>query len=202
MQPHDHQPREQLDSQDVVLLVQDRTELDRSHRTTVAGIGQRDHAKGRGILLCSMIAVVPQTRAVLGCLAHKPCVRLPAPPQEQRSHRRHRQERETDVWTELVKQGSTPTAPGRLVPVGDRAAQMVPCCGACLSPHPPVWYERRRIAASRPQSKRLLILRTSFGAGQAKISAQLKCQPSHGRQDRQTHLQLSFGALTGLASLQ
>jgi hypothetical protein len=50
----------------------------------MTGLGQIGHGRGRGLLAQPVLAVLPETRAVLGCLAHRPCVRVAAPPQEQR----------------------------------------------------------------------------------------------------------------------
>ena len=132
MQPHYQQTHEQIAAQAVVLLVQDRTEIDLSHHGKMTGIGPIGNAAGRGILLQTVLAVVPQTRAVLGCLAQHPFVRIPAPPKEQRYQRRHREHRESDVWMQMVEQVGTPTAPGMLVHVGDRGADLFPFFRACL----------------------------------------------------------------------
>ena len=118
MQPHYQQTHEQIAAQAVVLLVQDRTEIDLSHHGKMTGIGPIGNAAGRGILLQTVLAVVPQTRAVLGCLAQHAFVRIPAPPKQQRYQRRHREHRESDVWMQMVEQVGTPTAPGMLVHVG------------------------------------------------------------------------------------
>ena len=40
MQPHFQQTREQVESQSVVLLIQDTTDLDFSHRARMSGLGQ------------------------------------------------------------------------------------------------------------------------------------------------------------------
>src|ERR1700730_2860315 len=72
MQPHFQQTRERLEAEEVVLLVQDTTEIDLSHRNKMSGIGQIGNAKGRGLLLQTVLAVEPDTQAVLGCLAQKP----------------------------------------------------------------------------------------------------------------------------------
>lgn len=84
MEPHYQQTRADVEAEAVVLLVQDTTEIDLSHRAKIAGVGQIGNAKGRGILLQTVLAVVPQTQALLGCLAQKPFVRIPAPQKVQR----------------------------------------------------------------------------------------------------------------------
>ncbi len=108
MHPHLQQTREQATSAPVVLLVQDTTDIDLSHR-----------------------AVRPQMREVLGCMAQEPFVRIPAPPGEQRDQRRKREERETDVWMRQVSAIGTPAPTSMWVPVGDRGADMFPFFQAC-----------------------------------------------------------------------
>jgi hypothetical protein len=75
-----------------------------------------------GVLLQTVWAVLPETRAVLGCLAHQPVVRVRTPPHERRSQRCQRPQRETDSWLRMVEQVGPPASPGRLVQVGERGA--------------------------------------------------------------------------------
>ncbi len=103
MQPHLHQTRDQANSSPVVLLVQDTTDLDLSHRHKISGVGQIGNERGRGFFVQSVLAVRPQTREVLGCMAQDPFVRIPAPEGEQRYQRRKREERESDVWMRQVQ---------------------------------------------------------------------------------------------------
>src|SRR5256885_10842142 len=92
IQPHLQQTREQALSSPVVLLVQDTTDIDLSHRRKISGVGQIGNERGRGFFVQTVLAVRPQTREVLGCMAQEPFVRIPAPEGEQRSQRRKRQE--------------------------------------------------------------------------------------------------------------
>ena len=131
MQPHFQQTREQATSSPVVLLVQDTTDIDLSHRRKISGVGQIGNERGRGFFVQTVLAVRPQTREVLGCLAQEPCVRIPAPDGEQRSQRRKREERETDVWIRQVQSIGTPAAGSMWVHVGDRGADMFPFFQAC-----------------------------------------------------------------------
>ncbi|MGH2494796.1 MAG: IS4/Tn5 family transposase DNA-binding protein [Ktedonobacteraceae bacterium] len=133
MQPHFQQTRACLPAEGVVLLIQDTTELDLSHRTKMIGIGQIGNAKGRGMLLQTVLAIVPESRTVLGCMAQKPFIRVPTPTKEQRYQRRHREHRETDVWMQMVEHVGSPPTTGLLVHVGDRGADMFPFFRACLS---------------------------------------------------------------------
>src|SRR6266699_4196200 len=73
MQPHLHQTREQATSAPVVLLVQDTTDIDLSHRRKISGVGQIGNERGWGFFVQTVLAVEPQTREVLGCMAQEPC---------------------------------------------------------------------------------------------------------------------------------
>ncbi|WP_040441819.1 transposase DNA-binding-containing protein [Ktedonobacter racemifer] len=67
MQPHWLQTRGEMQERSVILLIQDTTELDLTHRHKMSGIGQIGDEKGRGLLLQTVLAVVPESREVLGC---------------------------------------------------------------------------------------------------------------------------------------
>src|SRR6266404_449460 len=90
MQPHVQQTRQQALSSPIVLMVQDTTDIDLSHRRKISGVGQIGNERGRGFFVQTVLAVRPQTREVLGCMAQEPFVRIPAPEGEQRSQRRQR----------------------------------------------------------------------------------------------------------------
>src|SRR5258707_6056343 len=68
MQPHFEQTREQANASPVVLLVQDTTDIDLSHRHKISGVGQTGNERGRGFFVQTAPTVRPQTREVLGCL--------------------------------------------------------------------------------------------------------------------------------------
>src|SRR5438067_607144 len=69
MQPHFQQTREPALSSPVVLLVQDPTDIELSHRHKISGVGQIGNERGRGFFVQTLLAVRPQSREVLGCLA-------------------------------------------------------------------------------------------------------------------------------------
>src|SRR5947209_1310247 len=131
MQPHFQQTREQATSSPVVLLVQDTTDIDLSHRHKISGVGQIGNERGRGFFVQTVLAVRPQSREILGCMAQEPFVRIPAPDGEQRHQRLKREERESDVWIRQVHAIGTPTAGSMWVHVGDRGADMFPFFQAC-----------------------------------------------------------------------
>src|SRR5258708_14574257 len=66
MQPHFEQTREQANASPVVLLVQDTTDIDLSHRPKISGVGQIGNERGRGCFVQTVLPVRPQTREVLG----------------------------------------------------------------------------------------------------------------------------------------
>jgi hypothetical protein len=69
LQPHLQQSREQANASPVVLLVQDTTDIDLSHRHKISGVGQIGSVCGRGFFVQTVLAVRAQTREVLGCLS-------------------------------------------------------------------------------------------------------------------------------------
>ena len=79
MQPHWSQTRREMQEHPVILLIQDTTELDLTHRHKMSGIGQIGDENGRGLLLQTVLAVIPQSREVLGCARQEPFVRVAAP---------------------------------------------------------------------------------------------------------------------------
>jgi hypothetical protein len=69
MQLHLQQTREQATASVTVLLVQDTTNIDLSHRRKISGVGQIGNERGGGFFVQTVLAVRPQTREVLGCMA-------------------------------------------------------------------------------------------------------------------------------------
>jgi hypothetical protein len=47
--------------------------------TSISGVGQIGNERGRRFFVQTVLAVRPQTREVLGCMAQEPFVRIPAP---------------------------------------------------------------------------------------------------------------------------
>lgn len=196
MQPHWRNTREQIDQRPVVLLVQDTTEIDLSHRHQVSGLGQVGNERGRGFYLQTMLAVLPLTGEVLGCALQEPFVRTPAPVKERRSQRRFRQERETDVWMRLVKQIGSFPASTTIVHVGDRGADMFDFFHTCQATdtHFLVRAAQNRRTTGKDQEIGYLLDQVRTWPGQDDRSFEVPA--SHGRQARTTRLQLSFGPMT------
>jgi hypothetical protein len=196
MQPHLHQTREQALSSPVVLLVQDTTDIDLSHRRKLSGVGQIGNERGRGFFLQTVLAVRPQTREVLGCLAQEPFVRVPAPQGEQRHQRLKREARETDVWMRQIHSIGTPAAGSVWVHVGDRGADMFPFFQACQTTQ--TYFLVRAAQNRRVQGNEdeLMYSLTRTRAFPSQASRPFEVPARHGHQARSTQLQLAFGQLT------
>ncbi len=196
MQPHLQQTREQATSAPVVLLVQDTTDIDLSHRRKISGVGQIGNERGRGFFVQTVLAVRPQTREVLGCLAQEPFVRIPAPEGEQRYQRRKREERETDVWMRQVHAIGTPEAASMWVHVGDRGADMFPFFQACQATQTHFLVraaQNRRVEVCEDEISYAL---TQARAWPSQASRPFEVPARHGRHARSTQLQLAFGQMT------
>src|SRR5713226_1330777 len=196
MQPHLQQTREQALSSPVVLLVQDTTDIDLSHRRKISGVGQKGLERGRGFFVQTVLAVRPEMREVLGCIAQEPFVRIPAPEGEQRYQRRKREARETDVWMRQVQAIGTP-APGSVwVHVGDRGADMFPFFQACQATQTHFLVraaQNRRVEVCEDEISYSL---TQARAFPSQASRPFEVPARHGRQARSTQLQLAFGQMT------
>src|SRR6266566_597398 len=70
LQPHLHQTREQALSSPVVLLAQDTTDSDLSHRRTISGVGHIGNERGRGFFVQTGLAV--RTRDTRSPRVHGP----------------------------------------------------------------------------------------------------------------------------------
>src|SRR5438874_9709991 len=196
MQPHFQQTREQALSSRVVLLVQDTTDIDLSHRHKIRGVGQIGNERGRGFFVQTVLAVRPQTREVLGCMAQEPFVRVPAPEGEQRHQRLKRETRETDVWIRQIHTIGTPAAGSVWVHVGDRGADMFPFFQACQATqtHFLVRAAQNRRVQENEEEITYSLTRTRSWPSQA--SHPFEVPARHGHQARSTQLQLACGQMT------
>ena len=196
MQPHFEQTREQAMSSPVVVLVQDTTDIDLSHRHKISGVGQIGNERGRGFFVQTVLTVRPQTREVLGCMAQEPFVRVPAPEGEQRHQRLQREKRESDVWIRQVHTIGTPAAGSVWVHVGDRGADMFPFFQACQATqtHFLVRAAQNRRVQENEEAITYSLTRTRAFPSQA--SRPFEVPARHGHQARSTQLQLAFGQMT------
>ncbi|HEY4377082.1 MAG TPA: IS4 family transposase [Acidimicrobiales bacterium] len=113
--------RQAMADHPVVLVLHDTTEIDLTSHTAVTGLGPIGDGNGRGFLQHNSLAVVPDTRHVLG-LAHQQLrLRTPAPADDTSARRKHRT-RESELWTAGIRAVGRPPEGVRWVDVGDRGA--------------------------------------------------------------------------------
>ncbi|EFH80062.1 IS4 family transposase [Ktedonobacter racemifer] len=194
MQPHWQQTRLRMDTLPLVLLVQDTTDLDLSHRRKMSGLGEIGNGNGRGMYLQTVLAVEPDSRAVLGCAYQCPFIRIPAPKGETRAQR-CRREKETDIWHQCVQHiGPSPASSVR-VQVADRGADIFEFLHVCRSID-------THFVVRATQDRRVQTQEGTLGY----LFEQVRSQPSsdvrpfdlparHGHQARSTTLYLSWTSL-------
>jgi len=166
MQPHLQRSREQALSSPIVLLVQDTTDIDLSHRRKISGVGQIGNERGRGFFVQTVLAVRPQTREVLGCLAQEPFVRIPAP--------------KASIW----------------VHIGDRGADMFPFFQACRSTQTHFLVRAAQNRCVQESEQEISYALTQARSWPSQASRPFEVPARHGRQARSIQLQLAFGQLT------
>lgn len=130
-QPHWQTTRTQarLAKSSVVLFVQDTTELDYSQRKDIEGLGHIGDGKGKGMLLHSCVAVLPNpgNPAVLGLAAQSVWMREQVKSGSETRSQRAARRTEADVWAEIVEEiGPAPASDTGVfwVSVGDRGSDV------------------------------------------------------------------------------
>lgn len=108
-----------------VLVIHDGSELDFTGLKSIATLGQIGNGGNRGYVAHNVLAVVAETREVLG-LAYQHLAKRPkVTKKETREERRQRADRESRWWKTASKRIPAP-APGRLqVEVADRGADVL-----------------------------------------------------------------------------
>lgn len=126
--PHRQQTLGAAGDPPVVLFVEDTTELDFTAHPQTTGLGPVGNEHGRGLLLHSTLAVVPDAREVLG-LAHAQVVvrQERATP---KAHRRHTAE--GGVWEVSAQQVGPPPDGHCWVHVSDRESDNFAYLATCL----------------------------------------------------------------------
>jgi Transposase DNA-binding/Transposase Tn5 dimerisation domain len=119
MQPHWEQTRAAMRQHPVVLNLHDTTELDFSSHRNLKGMGQIGNEGGKGFLQHNSLAVLPQSRVVLGLSYQQLQVREPAPVGENTNQRKKRR-RESHLWTDGIRASGPPPKGCRWVDVCDR----------------------------------------------------------------------------------
>lgn len=127
--PHCKQTLAQAGRVGLVLMVEDTTELDYSAYPSKAGLGPIGDGKGRGLLLHSTMAVVPEGRVVLG-LAHAQVVlRQPA---VKVAGTNWSSSPEAEVWETSAKAVGRPPEGVVWIHVSDRISDDFGYLAACL----------------------------------------------------------------------
>ena len=134
IQPHVQQTREAMGKPKRVLLIQDTTEVDYQAHPTSTGLGPIGNGTHHGFLLQSVLAVLPQSREVLGLAHQEPFLRQAAPKGETKRERAQR-ERESQVWERSVPAIGEPAAGVQWIHVGDRYSDMFPFLSLCRQMH-------------------------------------------------------------------
>jgi transposase-like protein/transposase Tn5 family protein len=132
--PHVQQTREAMAQPERVLLIQDTTEVDYEQHPTTTGLGPIGNGSHQGFLLQSVLAVLPDSRHVLGLAHQEPFLRRPAPQGESKRERQLR-ERESQAWEQSRQAIGAPPAGVQWIHVGDRYSDMFPFLSLCRQLH-------------------------------------------------------------------
>jgi Transposase DNA-binding/Transposase DDE domain len=191
MQPHWQQTRQRMEGLPLVLLVQDTTDLDFSHRRKMSGLGEIGDGNGRGMYLQTVLAIDPDSREVLGCAYQHPFIRIPAPKGETRAQRRKR-EKETDVWHHCAQQIGPASPSSMRVHVADRGADIFEFLQVCRSieTHFVVRATQDRRVQTRDGSLRSLFEQVRSQPSQERRPFELSAR--HGHTARSTTLHVSW----------
>ena len=131
IRPHWEQTRAAASQSGVVLMVQDRTELDYTkYEQTIQGLAPIGDNRGQGILMNSVLSIRPSPREVLGIAYQEPFFRKHHPRQETRTQRAKR-EKESDVWMHAVHAIGPAPQGAMWVHVGDSASDIYAFFSAC-----------------------------------------------------------------------
>jgi hypothetical protein len=130
IRPHLEQTREAAGQESQVLLIQDTTDLDYQAHPTTTDLGPIGSGSHQGFLLQTVLAVLPQSREVLGIAQQEPFLRQPAPKGETRRERQER-ERESQVWERSIQALGSPPAGTQWIHVGDRGSDIFPVLSLC-----------------------------------------------------------------------
>ncbi len=128
-QAHIKKTLEKAHKQEWVLFIEDTTYVDLTGRQ-VKDMGVIGDGRGNGFVVHSTLAVIPETKEVLG-LAHQTVHRRPPKKKRETSYQLTKRKTEAHFWTKAVEQiGAAPLA-SHWVYVGDRGSDFFPFFGAC-----------------------------------------------------------------------
>lgn len=199
--PHWQATREEARTRDVVLMIEDTSELDYTFHWDTEGLGPIGNGKGRGFLLHSTMAVDPDgVGEVLGLAYQMVFCREPQPQKktETRTERKHRK-RESHIWPTSVREVGASGTASRWILVADRGADTFETLEACEETRTDFLIrvaQSRRAAlghkADQP-SGQLLDLARSLPASTSKDLA-LRARPK--RKQRVAKLSIAFSDVT------
>lgn len=195
-QPHWSATRARAAAERVVLLVQDVSELDYTHYAdTMEGLGPIGDGRGRGLLLHTTLAVVPQPRQVLG-IAHQQVFKRKPIPEGTSRRQRPKAERESRVWGEAVQAVGAPPPGIRWVVVTDRAGDhtdfLLTCRKQGVAFNVRMAYEHRLVTEDGQRAYLLSTARTWAPVVEKTITVRGR----GGRAARQARILVSFGCVT------
>lgn len=202
-QPHWEQTRKQAreSTAEVILFVQDTSDLDFSHHPATRGLGHVGKF-GQGMLLHSCLAISPQaeTPQVLGMAAQSVWLRTgkKRKGRETRSERHRRKEKESEVWAAMLKQIGPAPLPGlgrRYVSMGDRESDIF---GYVREAQAQWWDVLLRVAQNRvvvtPQDERAKLLDWARGLP-ARTTKKVTLRGRDGKPKRKLKLEVAFSAV-------
>jgi hypothetical protein len=108
-----------------VLLIHDTTELDYTGLTSLRELGQIGNGSHRGYLAHHTLAVVPETREVIGLAYQKLAKRPRVTKNESRQEMRARPDRESRLWKEASATLPATSSECQIVEVADRGADLL-----------------------------------------------------------------------------
>jgi len=128
LKPHCQQSMADAGEHPVVLWVEDTTELDYTSHPSKTGLGAIGNGKGRGLLLHSILGILPDSRTVLG-LGHVQVVLREERPQKTSGWQRSAESR---VWDHSAQAIGEPPEGVLWIHVSDRGSDIFEYMAACV----------------------------------------------------------------------
>lgn len=192
--PHWQATRADAGRHPLVLLVGDLTILDYSHHPTTTGLGPVGDGRGRGYVVHSVLAVLPQPRQVLG-LAHQiPQVPAPTRPGETLRQMQARA-RQTDGWITAAEAIGRPPEGVTWVHVGDRGSDIFRFLGACRQSDCDFLVRAKQNRRVRDDDGELGYLKPVVRSWPSRGARTLALPASHGRPARTAEVRISWQRL-------
>jgi len=196
-EPHWERTLRRAQDPQVVLFIQDTTQLDFTHLSSMEGLGQIGDGNGRGLLLHSTSAVVPgETPQLLG-LAHQQVV-LRRPKDKPRPA--GEPSAEGQVWARAAAAVGTPPVGTRWVHVGDRGSDNFRFMYTCRTNATDflIRVRHNRLLAwdqkdIEPQMRKLMDYARALPA---QHHYTLQVPPNHERKARTAHMHLAWTAVS------